>query len=317
MSDEKEIKYNQDIEEKINDGYKYVEQTDNLLASGSSSKRSKQNDSNKDNAKIEILKKLITITRSEETDKIQKCIGQVTISYDGNNNAYRYGTGTIYKHLDGKYYLMITCAHNVVYFNDRNNKKQYAKKLFYLPNGIQDEDTRLICIEWIAHPNYNPNITHCPYDIGIVLCYDPRKYCKKNNLNVNEFIRINNWNKNQLKHCKIFGYPVKCEGQLMGREGIANKDNNEWKYTINTYPGQSGSSLYKVKELDDGDEIYTIYGIHTFGNIDQNINRGVYLDQNRIKWIKQTENVMNEKMNIHKQAKKKDKKVNSNEITIF
>eukprot|EP01084_Bolivina_argentea_P294022 505808_1 len=139
-----------DIEEEINDGYKYAKHTHTLLASSPKIKRSKQNDSDKSNPKDEIMKKLTPVTISEETDKIQKCIGQVKISYDGTDTYY-HGTGTIYKQLNSKYYLMITCAHNLVDFNERNNKKEYAKNIFYLPNGVQDQDTRLVCINWIAH----------------------------------------------------------------------------------------------------------------------------------------------------------------------
>eukprot|EP01084_Bolivina_argentea_P254256 427411_1 len=212
----------------INDGYHYVERTDNLLASRS--KRTKQNDSNKNGAKMEIMKNLTAIKRYEETDQIQKCIGQVTISRDGGST-YRYGTGTVYKQLHGKYYLVITCAHNLVYFNDKANKKENAQKLFYLPNGVKDESVRLVCVEWIAHEKYDPNRSHCPYDIGLILCYDPTKYYKKQNINVNEFVSIDKYKKQTLKRCNIFGYPVKCEGQLMGKFGTANKDQeyDEWK----------------------------------------------------------------------------------------
>eukprot|EP01084_Bolivina_argentea_P282879 484335_1 len=317
MSDEK--KSNIDDEEYINDGYKYVKEKDKLLAS-ISIKRSKQNDSIKDAAKIEIMKKLMAVTRNEETDDIQKCIGQITISFDGSENTYRYGTGTIYKHLGGKYYLVITCAHNLVYFDDIKNGKEKAKKLFYLPNGVQDQNNRLVCIDWIAHKDYNARIDHCENDIGIILCYDAKKYYKKNNINVNESIRIDTCIKDKIKRCKIFGYPVKCEGQLLGKEGTATKDNNynEWKYSnINTYPGHSGAALYKLQELDDVD-VFIIYGIHIFGNMQQNINRGVYLNNNRLEWIENTENKMNEKMIQHKESRKKKKhKKTANEITAF
>eukprot|EP01084_Bolivina_argentea_P287765 493788_1 len=310
-------KENKDIDEDINDGYKPIKQMDKLLSGGS--KRSKQNENIRiKSTKIEIMDKLSQVTRNEETDKIQKCIGQICISYDGDDNEYRYGTGTTYKHLNGKYYLVITCAHNLVHFDDIKNKKQTAKKLFYLPNGVQDQKNRLKCIDWMAHEQYNARMDHCPYDIGMILCHDPKKYYQKQKLNINEFIRIDKTNKNHLKRCYIYGYPVKCEGLLMGKRGMLNKEQDEWKYRINTYGGQSGSALYKVKELDDDNDMFTIYGIHTFGNIKQNINRGVYLDQTRIEWIKNIENVMLDKMYKHKETKNKNNKViQDNEVMIF
>eukprot|EP01084_Bolivina_argentea_P287767 493794_1 len=285
-----EAKYPSDIDyiDNINDGYKYVKRTDTLLASHS--KRVKQNDSNKSSAN-QIMNTLTQIARGKETDKMQKCIGQVAISYDGDDEYY-YGTGTVYKHLDSKYYLVITCAHNLIYSDDRNNKQEKAKKIFYLAKGIKCEKIRLTCIEWIVHEQYNADLKHCPNDIGIILCKDSKKYYKKQKINVNELIRIDSSKKNELENCNVFGYPVKCEGQLMGKMGTVNKDHKykEWKYSnIETYPGQSGSPLYKVEKPDDNTEIITIYGIHTFGNIQQNVNRGVYLDKSRIKWIKNKE----------------------------
>eukprot|EP01084_Bolivina_argentea_P072350 131369_1 len=181
---------NQDADT-INDGYKHVKLTNKLLPSDYN--RSKQNkNKNKEKTKIEIMNKLMLITRSEETDKIRKCIGQITISYDGTDNYY-YGTGTVYKQLEKRYYLVITCAHNLVRYDDIKNEKVYARKLFFLPNGIQEQNNRMVCINWMAHKKYNADIKHCSYDIGIILCYDSRKYYTKSNIDVNKFARIDNW----------------------------------------------------------------------------------------------------------------------------
>eukprot|EP01084_Bolivina_argentea_P223940 378786_1 len=81
-----------DSDEEIDDGYKIVQKTDNLLASAVK-KRDKQSESNKENTKNEIKENLISIKRNEESDDIQKCIGQVVISYDGSDDNYYYGTG--------------------------------------------------------------------------------------------------------------------------------------------------------------------------------------------------------------------------------
>eukprot|EP01084_Bolivina_argentea_P064508 117633_1 len=114
MSDEKENTYIDDNDEEIDDSdeeiddeYKIVEKTDNLLASGIK-KRAKQNEEETKNektknekTKIEIKENLISIKRNEEPDDIQKCIGQVVISWDGSDDDYYYGTGTVYKKLEG------------------------------------------------------------------------------------------------------------------------------------------------------------------------------------------------------------------------
>eukprot|EP01084_Bolivina_argentea_P227353 383972_1 len=172
------------------------------------------------------------------------------ISFDGSTD-YFYGTGTVYKLLNSKYCLIITCAHNLIQYNEAAQSKQRAKQLYYLPNGKQDESKRLICVDWIAHEKYNPNIPHCQYDLGIVLCYDGIKYYKKEDININA-IRINEYKKNMLKNCHIFGYPVKAEGILMGNGGRARKVNNEWVYeNMYTYPGESGSVIYKESEDED------------------------------------------------------------------
>eukprot|EP01084_Bolivina_argentea_P223939 378785_1 len=88
----KENTYIGDSDEEIDDGYKIVQKTDNLLASAVK-KRDKQSESNKENTKNEIKENLISIKRNEESDDIQKCIGQVVISYDGSDDNYYYGTG--------------------------------------------------------------------------------------------------------------------------------------------------------------------------------------------------------------------------------
>eukprot|EP01084_Bolivina_argentea_P091074 163999_1 len=126
MSDEKKNAYtddsDEDSDEEIDDGYKPVQQTDNLLASGIK-KRAKQNEkettfitylkkktknektknekTKNERTKIEIEKNLMPIKRNEEPDDIQKCIGQVQISWDGSDDDYYYGTGTVYKKLKG------------------------------------------------------------------------------------------------------------------------------------------------------------------------------------------------------------------------
>eukprot|EP01084_Bolivina_argentea_P030748 56924_1 len=195
MADEKESKQ-LDV---IDDGYQYMKHKNKLLASSDKSIKQSGND---------YKLSLIPVKRVDNIDIIQKCIGQLSISYDNEkdvngNDIYRYGTGTMYKQLDKKYYLVITCAHNLTYFNDKTHSKEKVKKLFYLPTGIQDQKTRLKCIEWVAHPQYNPNTSHCPHDIGIILCYDGLKYYKKQNINVNDVICIKKCNKNILKNCNI------------------------------------------------------------------------------------------------------------------
>eukprot|EP01084_Bolivina_argentea_P155931 271717_1 len=126
IESKKENTYIDDSEEEIDDGYKIVQKTDNLLASGVK-KRNKQSDSNKENTKNEIKEKLISIERNEEPDDIQRCIGQVVISWDGSDDDYYYGTGTVYKQLEGKkYYLIITCAHNLVKLDDKENELKPA-----------------------------------------------------------------------------------------------------------------------------------------------------------------------------------------------
>eukprot|EP01084_Bolivina_argentea_P298045 513540_1 len=274
---------NEDADE-VNDGYQYVKLENELLASYQ--KRVKQND-----REVYHVQQLKTI-KTKDMDIIQKCTGQIAISYD-NNDKYRYGTGTIYKHLEGKYYLIITCAHNLTYFDDETNKKKKAKKIFYLPNGMMDQKTRLKCIHWIAHEHYNPNISHCSNDIGIILCYDGLKYYKKQKVQVDKFIHIEACKDVLLKYCSIFGYPIKMKGQLMGQIGRVKQDEHnkdKWIYTdIYTYPGQSGSVIYK--DSDNG-EIHNIYGIHIFGDTDKLYNRGVKINDNKIKWIKNKENKM-------------------------
>eukprot|EP01084_Bolivina_argentea_P170754 295884_1 len=92
-----------DTDNEIDDGYENVRKHA-LLAS--SEKRSQQSGSD---YKVENLK---TVKRNANIDTIKKCIGQIMISYDGSND-YFYGTGTVYKVLNAKYCLIITCAHNL------------------------------------------------------------------------------------------------------------------------------------------------------------------------------------------------------------
>eukprot|EP01084_Bolivina_argentea_P119657 212152_1 len=212
----------------------------------------------------------------------------------------------MYKKLDdSRYCYIITCSHNLVRWNDKLDKKQAATNLWYLPKGSQYENVRLKCIDWIYNDKYDPVKQHCAYDIGIILCYDKKEYY--HNINANKLFQIDAWKKKKLSGCNIYGYPSIGGGKLMGMSGKAitvdtiNKI-NKWKYeNINTYPGQSGSVLFKE---DDDDDIYFIYGIHIFGDTDSQINRAVKFNDQHIQWICDTENKMKQKAQQHKMRKK-------------
>eukprot|EP01084_Bolivina_argentea_P170753 295883_1 len=92
-----------DTDNEIDDEYENVRKHE-LLAS--SEKRSRQDGANYEVANLK------TVKRNGQIDTIKKCIGQIMISYDGSND-YFYGTGTVYKVLNAKYCLIITCAHNL------------------------------------------------------------------------------------------------------------------------------------------------------------------------------------------------------------
>eukprot|EP01084_Bolivina_argentea_P002767 5131_1 len=104
---------------RLNDGYKYIKEGSELLAT--SGQREKQGSTNYEVNDLVLVKR-----QNKNIDIIQRCIGQLSTSYDGNDS-YRYGTGTLYKHLKGKYYLILTCAHNLVYYNDETNCVEKAK----------------------------------------------------------------------------------------------------------------------------------------------------------------------------------------------
>ena len=80
------------------------------------------------------------------------------------------------------------------------------------------------------------------------------------------------------------------------------------KTKFQTYPGQSGSAVYRVIEDSDGNERYSIHGIHTFGDVSTQINRGVMINNEKIEWILKKEKEMIQRMNVHKQMKKAQKK---------
>eukprot|EP01084_Bolivina_argentea_P180595 312022_1 len=123
-----------------------------------------------------------------------------------------------------------------------------------------------------------------------------------------------------MKHCNIYGYPVDSKGMLMGSKGAAkiSKDNiGEWEYKIHTFPGESGSALY----VWNGDEDkFRIYGIHTFGDVVQQVNIGVKLNEEHYNWISDTiEKVMIPAMNEHKTKRGggKKKKSESSDLQVF
>eukprot|EP01084_Bolivina_argentea_P077633 140858_1 len=269
------------------------------------------------------------VNREPDIDEIQWFIGQICITYkDLSADSYYYGTGTTCKHLGGKYYVVLTCAHNLL-----RKKDQPATQLFYLPKGknISEEDERkeknmqkemrLQCIKWQYYDKYNPDMMHCQNDIGIILCYDARKYYKKLKLDedINDIIDIAfSKNKKKLKYCNIYGYPVDCPGILMGSKGSAkrSKDNvGEWEYKIHTFPGESGSALYV---WNDDEEKFRIYGVHTFGDVVQQINIGVKLTEEHYNWINNTiEQVMIPAMNDHKTMRAEKKKQKSSDLQLF
>ena len=140
--------------------------------------------------------KLSKVKRDTDMDLIHSLIGQIAISYEGEtdddgNAVYSYGTGTVYKRLAKKYFMILTCGHNVVHINDTNSKTEKVAKIFFLPKGHTDQDTRLVCVDWRAHPWYNVRMDHCPNDLGIVLAYYPKKYYENETINFEEYISIN------------------------------------------------------------------------------------------------------------------------------
>eukprot|EP01084_Bolivina_argentea_P178622 308727_1 len=79
-----EEKFDFDEEEDLNDGYKHIKKGSELLPS--SRQGDKQGGSNDYK-----LGGLVTIKQNQKNiDIIQKCIGQITISYEGDDT-YRYG----------------------------------------------------------------------------------------------------------------------------------------------------------------------------------------------------------------------------------
>eukprot|EP01084_Bolivina_argentea_P050094 92107_1 len=111
MADEKH-----DTDNEIDDGYENVKKHE-LFAS--SEKRRRQGGSNYE------VTNLKTVKRNAYIDTIKKCIGQIMISFDGSND-YFYGTGTVYKVLNSKYYLVLTCAHNLIEYNEETKSKKRA-----------------------------------------------------------------------------------------------------------------------------------------------------------------------------------------------
>eukprot|EP01084_Bolivina_argentea_P058624 107044_1 len=195
-------KYEEDYDttdDEINDGYKPDNMKKNLLATSNRGFQQNHNDPLSQSSPNTLEK----VNRSNDIDEIQNFIGQIAIIYkDLPAKTYYYGTGTNYKHvLSNKYYIILTCAHNLL-----RRKNQPAVKIFYLPQGMkqiesndekkesnkQTEEPRLECISWRYYPKYNPELMHCANDIGLILCYDGCKYYKKLKLqeNVNELIDI-------------------------------------------------------------------------------------------------------------------------------
>eukprot|EP01084_Bolivina_argentea_P021669 40263_1 len=328
LNDEKENNDSDTTDDEIYDDYKADNINQQLFAS--SNKGLQQN--KQDKSAESQINELETVNREKDIDEIQRFIGQIAISFkDLSVNSYYYGTGTVYKHLRGKYYIVLTCAHNLL-----RGKNQPAVKLFYLPEGInkkndekkesnetktQKKAIRLECVEWKYYQKYNPKLLHCKNDIGIILCYDGCKYYKKLNLeeNVNDYIAIEfNQNKKKFKKCHIYGYPTATRGILSGTRGsvvIAEDNDGEWEYkNIYTFPGQSGSSLYV---WDTNEDKFKIVGIHTFGDIELQINRGVRLTKEHFDWINQTiQQEMEPAIHKHKQCRA-NRKEERQKTTIF
>eukprot|EP01084_Bolivina_argentea_P213647 362778_1 len=120
MEDEK---YDEEIDEELDDGYNIGTLKNPLLASNDKTTKQSGGD----------YKLTLLPVKGTVIDLMQKCIGQIAISYDNEKDAhgdpiYRYGTGTVYKQITSKYFLILTCAHNLAYFNDEKQKTEKAKK---------------------------------------------------------------------------------------------------------------------------------------------------------------------------------------------
>ena len=88
----------------------------------------------------------------------------------------------------------------------------------------------------------------------------------------------------------VFGYPAASKGALQGTTGdTEKKDGGDeyWTYEdINTYPGMAGCAIFKkVNKVKMG-----IYGIHIYCDIAKQINMGIFLNDDKVKWIEMVSN---------------------------
>eukprot|EP01083_Nonionella_stella_P158867 517557_1 len=263
-------------------------------------------DMSNDEEKTKYESQLSAISKKADDRSIVKCIGRVFIQRKATTSQLHSGTGTVFKKWENGYIAVLTCAHNIL--DDDNTE---AHKIWFAPDPQnKDPKTKLKCIAWYYPRDryeckYDTTQKHDPYDLGILICKDKHNYYDA--VNVNDDIRIIDSNQKQLK-CNIFGYPKKWnDNVLYGMSGGVelNNKHDEYHYKIETYPGHSGSPIFQSSE--DDNQRFMIYGIHIYGDEDNQDNIGIKLDENKLKWIENhvdgIDKIMTKYANSHKEMK--------------
>eukprot|EP01084_Bolivina_argentea_P275671 470186_1 len=225
------------------------------------------------------------------TDKssiITKCTGQILSKFNDGTESWQGGTGTVFKKLNNKYYILVTCAHNIVKYEAAGDTGLEADDIIFFPDPTNRKIQMKGIMWYYPKGQHKLDAKHCAYDIALIVVYDEKNnYFSKSK--INDKIKLKDsisMNDERLIKCNINGYPVDLNDKLCGMSGdaVLFDDKTEFNYSnITTYPGQSGSAIF-IKD-DKNKNSFNIFGIHTYGDKNTQSNWGVQLNDDKLRWI--------------------------------
>ena len=224
----------------------------------------------------EYTKLILSMDNNTKLD-ISKYIIKLYTYYEDINQTY-VGTGNII-YVNNNKIFMLTCAHNIVFFDQYYGKWFNATEISFIYNDVKYTTNNKECYVYNGFINGDePDKTN---DFAIIQ-FDNKGL---NNINLIPYIVSDNIYKN-MKTMKgyILGYPeLKGDNKLYGMMGDIEPKSNFIYYDIDTTGGQSGSIIWAKSDKSNQ---YSIIGVHAYGDTTRNC--GTKIDNKKLHWIRNT-----------------------------
>eukprot|EP01084_Bolivina_argentea_P314079 543994_1 len=231
--------------------------------------------------------KIANYNKSDHKNAIYNIV-RLKIKY--SEHCHKVGTGVIIHHTLNRSYIL-TAGHNIVELNENDDQKvDYPQAVWAEVNENTENGFKTLntynCSEYQVHPKYIKYLkkygvkeSETGYDIAIIEVLDAENKLRK--IAPVQIPSYKHKTSDSMK-VKVIGYP--------GEENLR-------AYEIDTTAGQSGSPIFKVKNVDNSendekgcsDNIYQSLGeivaIHVAGKQKKKLNFGTMLNDEIIEWV--------------------------------